>query len=322
MAEWLVEQGIAEERAILWDGADILAAAWQWSDGLRAGMVADAVLLRRAKGATRGTARFANGEEALVDRLPAGAVEGAPIRLEVTRPSIGERGRTKLARARRSDLSTIVPTLAQQLGGRPDHRFPAGPWDELMAEAFAGEVGFAGGSLVLHATPAMVLVDVDGTVPPPALAQAAVAPLAAALRRLDIGGSVGVDMPTLAQKTDRRMVDDALETVLAGWPHERTAMNGFGFVQIVSRFTRVSLLHRAQLHPAESAARWLLRRAEVAAETGIAGGMVALACHPMVAEQLRADWLAELARRTGREVRVTSDARLAIAAPHAQIIAR
>ena len=322
MAEWLVEQGIAEERAILWDGADAIAAAWQWSDGLRAGLVADAVLLHRAKGAGRGTARFANGEEALVDRLPAGAVEGAPMRLEVTRPAIGERGRTKLARARPSDGAAVAPTLAQQLGGRVVHRLPAGSWDELMAEAFAGEVGFAGGALVLHATPAMVLVDVDGTLPPSALAQAAVKPLASALRRLDLGGSVGIDMPTLAQKAERRAIDEALEAALAGWPHERTAMNGFGFVQVVSRFTRVPLLHRAQLQPAESAARWLLRRAEVAAEAGIAGGAVALACHPAVADLLRPDWLAELARRTGREVRVTPDARLAIGAPHAQITER
>ena len=99
-------------------------------------------------------------------------------------------------------------------------------------------------------------------------------------------------------------------------------MNGFGFVQVVSRLTRVSLLHRAQLQPAESAARWLLRRGEVAAEAGIAGGAVALACHPLVADRLRPDWLAELARRTGRDVRVMPDTRLAIGAPHAQIIAR
>lgn len=322
MVEWLVEQGIAEERAILWDGGDALAAAWQWDDGLRAGLVADAVLLHRAKGSSRGTARFPNGEEALVDRLPGDACEGASIRLEVTRPAMGEHGRTKLARARPGDGSPYAPTLARQLGGRIVHRLPAGSWDELMAEAFAGEIGFAGGALVLHATPAMVLVDVDGTLSPPALARAAVGPLAAVLRRLDLGGSVGIDMPTLAQKVERRAVDEGLETALAGWPHERTAMNGFGFVQVVSRLTRVPLLHRAQLQPAESAARWLLRRGEVAAEGGIAGGVVDLLCHPAVAEHLRPDWLQELARRTGREVRVTPDARLAIGAPHAQIVTR
>jgi hypothetical protein len=322
LAEWLVEQGIAEERAILWDGSEAVAAAWQWSGGLQAGLVADAVLLHRAKGATRGTVRFADGEEALVDRLPPAASEGAPIRLEVTRPAVGERGRTKLARARPTDDLPVIPTLTHQLGGRTVYRLPAGAWDDLMAEAFAGEVGFAGGSLVLHATPAMVLIDVDGPASPVALAQAAVMPLAATLRRLDLGGSVGIDMPTLAQKADRRAVDMALERALADWPHERTAMNGFGFVQVVSRLTRVSLLHRAQLQPAESAARWLLRRAELAAEAGMAGGAVALACHPLVADRLRPDWLVELARRAGRDVRVTPDMRLAIGAPHAQIIAR
>ncbi|KHL26293.1 hypothetical protein PK98_07445 [Croceibacterium mercuriale] len=322
MAEWLVESGIADERAILWDGSEALAAAWQWSGGLQAGLVADAVLLHRARGATRGTARFAGGEQALVDRLPADAIEGGPIRLEVTRPAIGERGRTKLARARPTDHPLVAPSLIRQLGGRSVHRLPAGAWDDVMGEAFAGEVGFAGGSLVLHATPAMVLVDVDGPAAPLTLAEAAIMPLAATLRRLDLGGSVGIDMPTLARKADRRAIDAALEGALADWPHERTAMNGFGFVQVVSRLSRVSLLHRAQLQPAESAARWLLRQGEVAAEGGIAGGVVALTCHPRVADRLRPDWLTELARRTGRDVRVMPDMQLAIGAPHAQIMAR
>lgn len=322
MAEWLVEDGIADERAILWDGSEAIAAAWRWRGGLQTGLVADATLLHRAQGATRGTARFPDGEEALVDRLPPGISEGATIRLEVTRPAIGERGRTKLARARPSDDPPAVRTLAHQLGGRSVHRLPAGAWDDVMAEAFAGDVGFAGGSLVLHATPAMVLIDVDGPASPVALAQAAVVPLSVTFRRLDLGGSVGIDMPTLAQKTDRRAVDAALERALADWPHERTAMNGFGFVQVVSRLTRVSLLHRAQLQPAESAACWLLRRGEVAAEAGIPGGTVVLVCHPLVADRLRPDWLTELARRAGREVRVVPEARLAIGAPHAQITAR
>ncbi|WP_347304399.1 ribonuclease [Croceibacterium sp. TMG7-5b_MA50] len=323
MAEWLVEQGIAEERAILLADDEVRAAAWRWDDGLQAGLVADAVLVHRTKGARRGTARFADGAEALVDRLPADAAEGATIRLEVTRPAMGERGRTKLARARPSDLAVRpAPTLARQLGGRIVHRFPAGLWDELLAEAFAGEVGFAGGSLVLYATPAMVLVDVDGTLPALALAQGAVAPLAATLHRLDLGGPVGIDFPSLDAKADRRMVDEALGVALADWPHERTAANGFGFVQIVSRLVRPSLLHRAQLQPAQSAARWLLRRAEVAGEGGMAGGVVQLACHPAVAAQLQPDWLAELARRSGRRVEVAPDPRLAIGAPHAQIITR
>src|SRR6476646_10814891 len=100
---WLVEEGIGEHRAVRLAGERIVAARVQWPGELAAGHVADAVLVSRTAGSSRGTARFANGEEALVDKLPPSASEGAPLRLEITRPALGERGRRKLARARPTD---------------------------------------------------------------------------------------------------------------------------------------------------------------------------------------------------------------------------
>ncbi len=324
MAEWFVEEGIGEHRAIRLDGDRIVAAQVEWPGELAVGQVEDAVLVARAAGSRRGTARFASGEEALVDRLPPSASEGAAIRLEVTRPALGERGRRKLARARPTEAAPRpAPTLAERLRAeghevRVVRAFPAGDGAELTAEAFAGEVAFPGGSLQFSPTPAMLLVDVDGTLAPRALALAAVAPLAEALRRFDIGGSIGIDFPTLADKTDRRAVDEALAAALAGWPHERTAMNGFGFVQLVARLERPSLLHRAAFQRAAMAVRKLLRSAERLE----GAGAVLLTGHPALEPQLRPEWLAELARRTGREVRWESQRGLAIEAPHAQLVPR
>jgi hypothetical protein len=279
------------------------------------------VLVSRAAGSPRGTARFAGGAEALVDRLPASAAEGSPIRLEITRPALAEQGRRKLARARPTSRPAAAPDLAGQLRGeghgvRTVRRFPAGDWDELIAEAFAAESTFSGGALQFSPTPAMLLVDIDGSLAPRTLALAAVPALASALRRFDAGGSIGIDFPTLPAKADRKAVDEALSVALAGWPHERTAMNGFGFVQLVARLERPSLLHRAAFHPPATAARLLLRRAEALEGPGA----ILLTGHPGLEAALAAGSLAQLARRTGREVRWAANPALAVEAPQAQLV--
>lgn len=322
MAEWLIEEGIGEHRAVRIEQGRIAAARVQWPGELVAGQVEDAVLIARAAGSSRGTARFANGEEALVDRLPPSASEGAAIRLMVTRAAIGERGRLKRAQARPSDAEPIAPTLAQVLT-REGHevrvvrRFPEGDWDELIAEAIACEIAFAGGALLFAQTPAMLVVDVDGTLPARELSLAALRPLAEALGRFDLGGAIAIDFPSLNGKEDRRTIDQTIEYLLIGWPHERTAMNGFGLVQLVARLDRPSLLHRASRQRAALAARLLLRRAE-----GLEGaGALLLAGHPALEAQL-APWLDELARRAGRDVRWESRPALAIEAPQAQLVPR
>ncbi|MFA9201591.1 MAG: hypothetical protein ACEQR8_10505 [Cypionkella sp.] len=314
---WLIEQGIGEERALRYSGGHAVAARVRWPGALEPGLVADAVLVERARGSQRGRGRFPGGEEALVDRLPADASEGAPVRLEVTRAAVREARRVKLAQARPTDApARPAPTLAEALGGTVVRRFPDEAWSEICAEAADGAVAFAGGTLHFAPTVAMTLVDVDGALPPRELALAAVAPLATAIERFALGGAVGIDFPTLPARADRQAVDAALGRALAGWDHERTAMNGFGFVQMVARCERPSLLHRVQFEAAAAAARLLLRQAE-----GLAGaGAVLLTAHPRVLAEIAPEWTAELARRTGRIVRFTPDAAIATAAGHAQIM--
>lgn len=298
-------------------GGEAIAARLRWPGGLEAGQVEDARLIARTPNSKRGTARFPSGEEALVDQLPHTVTEGASLRLIVTRSAIGERGRLKRAQARpTSDQPRPAPSLAEELGARVVARFPAGLWEDVHADARGGDIAFAGGSLTVTPTPAMTLVDIDGTLPPRDLALAAIDPLAAALARLDLGGSVGIDFPTLPDKDDRKRVDGALERALGDWPHERTAMNGFGFVHLVARLTRPSLLHLLARDPAGGAARYLLRLAERVD----APGTLVLTCNAAVAAALRRDWLDDLGRRSGRAVRVETDSSLAIAAVFAQAV--
>ena len=295
-----------------------------WPGGLSTGLVEDATLTARRSGSRRGTALFDNGEVALVDRLPKDAAEGARIRLQVVRPALAEAGRAKHAQARPTDAPPRPATgLADVLTAsghtvRTVRRFPDCDWDDLVAEAMDARVDFAGGTLHFACTPAMTVGDVDGVLPARELALAAAGALGEAMMRLDLRGNIGVDFPTLPAKDDRRAVDAALADALAHWPHERTAMNGFGFVQLIARLERPSLLQRAAYHRPALAARQLLRRAERLE----GAGRIELAAHPAVLARLGEEWLAELQRRSGREVSTREDSALAIEAPHAQLVQR
>lgn len=319
-----MEEGIGEQRAVLWQAGAIGGARLHWPDRLAAGQVAEAVLARRLPKSSIGIARLASGVEAFASHLPRQITEGASIRIEITREAMAERGRFKRAQARWTDAPAgPVPSLAQALRDeghdvREVPRFPAEvAWDELLAEAREGSVEFSGGTLLIALTPAMTLIDVDADYPESVYHNALPA-LAGALRRFDIGGNIGVDFPSVKDKGDRRAIDERLGKCLEGWPHERTAINGFGFVQIVARLQRPSLLQRLALYPAGAAARQLLRRAE-----GLNGsGMIELSAHPAVFTQMREEWLAELRRRSGRDVTTRPDPALAIEAPHAQLVPR
>jgi Ribonuclease G/E len=195
----------------------------------------------------------------------------------------------------------------------PRDELGAAGWNDLLDQARNGVVQFAGGELRISPTPAMTLIDVDGYLEPEELAVRGAAEGAKAIRRLDIGGSIGIDLPTAGSKAARQAAAAAIDEYLPQ-PFERTAVNGFGFVQIVRPRARGSLVELAK-ERAPFEARGLLRRAAFEA-----AGPKRLVAHPAViaALELHADWLEALARQLGGAVSLRAEASLPISGGYAE----
>ena len=321
MTEWIYDAGIGEDRAILVEDGEIIEARIERHDGIKPGLVTAAQLITKLVAGTRGIVRLTDGSEALLSPLPRGVDEGASSMVEVTRAAIDEKSRFKLPQVRAVPEATPrpAPTLLEQItetGAAIRHYHAHEPdsfeqygWGELLEEARTGIVTFAGGSLQIALTPAMTLIDIDGDMKPFELALVAAKIAARTVRRLDIQGNIGIDFPALADKADRTKVAEAYDAVMHG-PGERTAINGFGFMQIVTRRTRQSLPEMLQYRSVTAHTLELLRRAERDPEAGA----MQLVAHPAIIAKLgkRADWTAELAKRTGRAVTLRTDTELAL----------
>ncbi|MDO7844135.1 ribonuclease [Sphingomonas immobilis] len=315
MAEWLYEAGIGEARAALVeDGVIVEARIELESDAPRVGAVLPARLVEITVKGREGRVTFAGGE-AMLSPLPPGITQGAALTIEIVREAIPEPGRVKLPRAAPSDAppapgSTLLERITASgvpvrtcLPHQPDALEAAG-WSEVLDEAMTGDIAFPGGMLRMIPTPAMTLFDVDGSGPLEALAVAAARAVAAAIVRHDIGGSIGVDFPTVAGKGPRQAIAAAIDAGLPQ-PFERTAVNGFGFLQIVRKRSRIALPELLRADPAGAAARTLLRQIErtpppVPPLHRVSPAMAkVLAAHP--------HWRDAAARATGADIRFESN---------------
>jgi hypothetical protein len=304
LPEWFIERGIGETRAALVEDGEIVEARVRREGVIPAGTVLEARLLAVAPRVTV----EAGGETFLLPRGVSGISEGRTLTIEVVREALGgaEPWKRGLARVT-NDPPRDGLALAEGNEGRIDG------WDDLLEEARTGIVAFNGGELRIEPTAAMTMIDVDGWLEPPQLAQVAAWAAGRAIRRLDIGGSIGIDFPTLGDRQARREVDTILEDYLPK-PSERTAINGFGFVQVVRPRARASLIELAR-DRAPFEARALLRRA--AAETPGAKRLVA---HPAVVAVLEQQpgWLQQLGRQVGGTVGLRADPALTMSGGYAE----
>jgi hypothetical protein len=310
LPDWLIERGIGESRAVRIADGEIAAARI-----LLEGVVpARTILAARLAKAGKPAIAHADGQDYVLRDGAPGATEGQTIAIEIIRETIpgAEPWKRPLAKVTteapqefRFEAETI-PCPA------PHDLLEETGWSDLAEEARSGIVAFAGGGLRVSPTPAMTLIDVDGTLPPFELAMAGAKAAARAILRHGIGGSIGVDLPTVQGKEQRVSLGAAVDAILPN-PFERTAVNGFGFLQIVRPRRHASLFELASDRAAFEA-RALLRQA--AREKGA----LRLAAHPAVITVLEthADWIAALARQVGGAVTLRTDAKLTMSGGHAE----
>ena len=312
MPEWLVERGIGETRAVRVVNGETVEARIQLDGIIRAG----ARLAARLKSVGPPPIAEAHGHEYLVPKGTGGISEGAQLVIEVTREAIpgAEPWKRPLATVAQESPGPPEPLDAEPLAfPAPVDRLAQAGWSDLLEEARSGIVRFPGGELRISPTPAMTLIDVDGHLPARELALAGASAAARAILRLDIGGSIGIDLPTAGSKAARQEAAAAFDELLSQ-PFERTAVNGFGFIQIVRPRRRASIVELARDRAAFEA-RALLRRAAFEP-----AGAKRLVAHPAVIAVLqgRGDWVDELARQVGGSIELRADAALPMSGGYAE----
>ena len=328
MSEALIEHGIGATRALVIDGGRVIEAHVERDDGgARAGAIHVARLTKILEPGRRGIMRLGDAE-GLIEPLPY-CPEGGLLRVEVTRAAIHEAGRPRLGKLRNvdgdslhegevragADLAARLAAAGHRVTRIDAHgadRLEAAGWGEAVEAAQTGHVGFGGGLLTISPTPAMTVIDIDGPGDPAALAEAAAVAVGAVVRRFDLQGSIGVDFPSLDGKAARNRIGDLLDAHLPP-PFERTAVNGFGFAQIVRPRLRPSFVEA--VHTPGFMALELLRRA----------GRSGAGNRRLVAPPAMIDWLEarpalldSLARAIGGRVGLQRDARLGRAGAHVE----
>jgi Ribonuclease G/E len=316
LPEWLIERGIGETRFALVEDGEIVEARIELEGTISAGSVIRARLTSIGANGRNAVAVDDDGREYLLPRGAAGASEGARVHIEVTRQTIPGAEPWKRPLGQVTDAPPHQEASPEGRGlalPAPRDELATAGWNDLLDEARTAVVSFPGGELRVSVTPAMTLIDVDGALPPRDLALAGARAAVRTIIRHGVGGSIGIDLPTIAGKAERKAVDEAIDAALPQ-PFERTAMNGFGFVQIVRPRRRASSFELAHDRAAFEA-RALLRRSAFES-----AGSKTLVAHPAVCAVLQAHnaWIEALSRQVGGPIGLRADGGLTMSGGYAE----
>jgi hypothetical protein len=245
LTEWLIDDAPGERRAALVEDGQVVEIHLHRDSDVMLGET--------------GKARFASKEKAgrifitpdgteLMMRGQFTAAEGTSLPYAINREAIGEPGLMKRATARLLDAPEPVVSRdrlwAERLKAVADVEQRPGEFDDAFDIALAGEVLIKDGLISFQRTKAGLVFDIDGVGDALKLNTRAAREIARLLRLYQIGGSVMIDFVASASKADRIAVGDVFDAAAVGDSRafERTAINGYGLMQVVRPRPRPSVL--------------------------------------------------------------------------------
>ena len=261
---------------------------------------------------------IADDNSELLLRSKMGAPEGARIMFEVTREAIAEPGRNKppeiILREGVCDplmgKDALWEARVASLGPSAINASIAEGFDVAIAgQSQRGDV-----TISFQRTKAGLVFDIDGIGDAFAINMVAATEIARLLRLYQVGAMVLIDFVSMESKAQRTQIAEAFDaaSVADPRPFERTAINGYGMMQVVRARPRPSVLDQlfgtriASLSD-ETQAYWLLRT--VAESRGF--GVRSVTARPDVAILLDspkwASWRAAAVRLAGADMVVVAD---------------
>ena len=258
-----------------------------------------------------------DGSEVLL-RGKTGAAEGTKVAFEVTREAIAEPGRIKPPEV---ILHDGLPADALSKDGLWEQRLAAfgcstatQSLNEGFDTAIAGYAQVGDVIISFQRTKAGLVFDVDGIGDAFAINRIAAVEIARLLRLYQVGAMVMIDFVSMEAKAQRAEIANIFDAASAkdSRPFERTAINGYGLMQVVRARPRPSVLDhlfgtRIAALSDETQAYWLFRSA--ARSSGF--GDRTITARPAVAHLLSSERWAHLrtecARLAGAGVAVVAD---------------
>ncbi len=248
--------------------------------------------------------------------------DGARIAFEVTREAIPEPGRIKPPEIMLRDNAPKPLIGKDALWDARVASLAPSAINASIADGF--DVGIAGQSVVgdvsisFQRTKAGLVFDIDGIGDAFAINMAAATEIARLLRLYQIGAMVLIDFVSMESKAQRTQIAEAFDaaSLADARPFERTAINGYGMMQVVRARPRPSVLDhvfgtRIAALSDETQAYWLLRA--VAQSTGF--GTRTVTAQPDVATLLQSEgwaaWRAAAVRLAGADMVVVADEKAA-----------